>query len=65
MTGRGKIESPLLTPAEACAYLRITDNTLYRWIKEGVIPVVKIGRNYRIRASDLEEVTKSNKGASQ
>ena len=50
----GHIASPLLTPEEACKYLRISSATLYKMIKEGTVPVIKLGRQYRIRASDLD-----------
>jgi excisionase family DNA binding protein len=61
MTGNGKIDSPLLTASETCKYLRITENTLYRWIKSGKIPVIQFGKQYRIRVQDLDNVTRGNK----
>jgi excisionase family DNA binding protein len=43
-----------LTPAEVQARLRITVKTLYRLIGEGRLPAVRIGRQWRVRPSDLD-----------
>ena len=56
MSDKANIESTLLTPAEACSYLRISKPTLYKMIKDRSIPVVKIGKQYRIKAGDLNNI---------
>ena len=38
----------LLTVAEAAAYLRVSQATLWRWCQEGRVPALKIGREWRI-----------------
>lgn len=43
----------LLTVAEACAWLHITDRTLRRWRQRKVLRVVTIGSTVRIRESAL------------
>ena len=43
-----------LTIREACDAFRVGRTTLYRIIKSGRLPVLKIGRATRIRVSDLE-----------
>lgn len=43
----------LLLVREASAYLRVSNMTLYRLIKDGTLPAIRVGKNYRIRESDL------------
>lgn len=51
------IDRQWLTIAEACAYLRVTRATLYRWAREGRIRLYKMGvRATRLRRSDLERM---------
>ncbi len=50
----------LLTPEEAAQYLRVTERTVYRLLRCGDCPGVKVGRQWRIRKTDLENcLTKS------
>ena len=44
----------VLTPEEAAAYLRVNPQTVYRLLRAGRCPGVKIGRQWRIRRSDLD-----------
>ncbi len=34
--------------------MRVSNMTVYRLIKSGELPAVRIGRNFRIRAADVE-----------
>ena len=44
----------LMTVAEVAAFLRVGHRTVYRWIEEGKIPVVRLaGTTLRIRRSSL------------
>lgn len=43
----------LLTAAEVADQLRVSTMTIYRLIRTGELPAVRVGRNYRVRASDL------------
>ena len=45
----------LLTPTEARQMLRISKSTLYRLIRSGRLPSIRVGDTYRIRMSELEE----------
>ena len=45
----------LLTVAEVSAAMRVSNMTVYRLIKAGELPAVRVGKNYRIRERDLEE----------
>lgn len=44
----------LLTAAEVAEDLRVSTMTVYRLIRRGELPAVRVGRNYRVRAADLE-----------
>ena len=44
----------MLTPEEAAAYLRVNPQRVYRLLRAGRCPGVKIGRQWRIRRSDLD-----------
>jgi excisionase family DNA binding protein len=49
----------LLTVAEVAEMLRVSTMTVYRLIRSGEIPAVRIGRSYRIREPDLESYIES------
>lgn len=44
----------LLTAAEVADQLRVSTMTVYRLIRSGELPAVRVGRNYRVRASALQ-----------
>ena len=44
----------LMTVAEVAAAMRVSNMTVYRLIKNGELPAVRVGKNYRLRGSDLE-----------
>jgi excisionase family DNA binding protein len=52
--GSGPVMGPLLTVAEVAAVLRVSNMTVYRLIKAGDLPALRVGKNYRIRESELE-----------
>lgn len=43
----------LLTAAEVAEQLRVSTMTIYRLIRSGELPAVRVGRNYRVRSEDL------------
>jgi excisionase family DNA binding protein len=47
-------EHEFLTTDEVLEYLRINARTVYRLIRNGEIPAVRIGRQWRIRRNDLD-----------
>jgi excisionase family DNA binding protein len=49
-----QIDDPLLTTGEVIAILRVDTRTLYRLIRSGNIPAVRVGRQWRFKRSDLE-----------
>lgn len=44
----------LLTAAEVADQLRVSTMTIYRLIRSGELPAVRVGRNYRVRQRDLD-----------
>ena len=55
------MQEKLLTPTEVQQQLRISKSTLYRLIRSGQLPSVRIGDAYRIRALELEEYLSNTK----
>jgi excisionase family DNA binding protein len=45
----------LLTTDEVLGYLKVTSRTIYRLIRIGELPAVRIGRQWRIRRVDLDQ----------
>jgi excisionase family DNA binding protein len=46
--------STFLTTEEVLKYLRVKSRTLYRLIRSGDLPAVRVGRQWRIRRRDLD-----------
>jgi excisionase family DNA binding protein len=47
------MDDQLLTAQEVADELRVSTMTVYRLIRRGELPAVRVGRNYRVRASAL------------
>jgi excisionase family DNA binding protein len=43
-----------LTTDEVQAYLGITSRTMYRMIRAGELPAIRVGRQWRFRRSDMD-----------
>jgi excisionase family DNA binding protein len=55
MGGRGSLKGDqLLTVREVAATMRVSTMTVYRLIKSGQLPAIRVGKNYRIRESDVD-----------
>jgi excisionase family DNA binding protein len=50
-----------LTVPEVAERLRMTAMTIYRWIEDGKLPAVQVGRHYRIRAADVDAMLDSSR----
>ena len=50
---RGFAGDPLLTVGEVAATMRVSSMTVYRLIKGGELAAIRVGKNYRIRESDV------------
>jgi excisionase family DNA binding protein len=44
-----------LTTREVLRYLKVNARTIYRLIRTGELPAVRIGRQWRFRRSDLDD----------
>jgi excisionase family DNA binding protein len=44
----------LQTVSEVAATMRVSNMTVYRLIKNGELPAMRVGKNYRIRETDVE-----------
>ncbi|MGH9194529.1 MAG: helix-turn-helix domain-containing protein [Acidimicrobiia bacterium] len=50
----GYVGEPLLTVSEVASTMRVSNMTVYRLIKSGQLPAIRVGKNYRIRQSDMD-----------
>jgi excisionase family DNA binding protein len=50
----GMTRSEIMTTEEVIAFLRVNTRTLYRLIRTGDFPAVRVGRQWRFRRTDLE-----------
>ena len=46
---------------EVAELLKVSKMTLYRYIKSKKLPAIKLGKEYRVSASDLQAFLDSNK----
>ncbi len=51
---------PILTVPEVSRYLKLSKSKVYYLIQKGQIPYLRIGRNVRIRESDLKKWVDAN-----
>ena len=50
----------IYTVPQVAEYLQISRSKMYDWVKRGKIPHFRIGRNVRIRESDLQAYIDAN-----
>jgi excisionase family DNA binding protein len=54
--GRSRyVGEPLLTVGEVASTMRVSNMTIYRLIKSGQLPAIRVGKNYRVRESDMNQ----------
>jgi excisionase family DNA binding protein len=51
---RAFVTGRLFTVAEVAEAMRVSNMTVYRLIKSGQLPALRVGKGYRIFESDLE-----------
>ena len=44
----------ILTLDEMKKYLRVHEMTLYRWVKNGIVPGFKVGGRWRFKKSEVD-----------
>jgi excisionase family DNA binding protein len=57
-TRRAMLRKPLLTTHEVAELLQIKEATVRRWIRDGELPAVNLGRDWRVAVVQLEEFIK-------
>ena len=50
-----RLETPLLTPAEAAQLLAVKPSWIYEAVRAGTLPCLRIGRHIRFTRTMLEE----------
>lgn len=48
-----------LSIKEICAYLGVSDDTVYRWIKSHDMPTHKMGRLWKFKINEIDEWVKT------
>ncbi len=48
------LDQEILTVEQAAEYLQVHKMTLYRYIREGLLPAVRLGKMYRLFRRDIE-----------
>ena len=51
---RSFVGDRLLTVGEVAETMRVSNMTVYRLIKAGELPALRVGKSYRIRESEME-----------
>src|SRR5436309_9769866 len=59
------MDDTFLTTEEVLAYLQVNLRTVYRLIKAGKIPAVRVGRQWRFRKRDIDAWLDSSRPASR
>lgn len=54
-TNSGVTLPSFLTTEEVLGYLKVNPRTIYRLIRSGELPAIRIGRQWRFRRSDLND----------
>jgi len=48
------MKEKFLTAEEAAKIFKVDTETMYRWLRKGVLPGIKIGGVWRVRIEDIE-----------
>ena len=57
----GPREVDIFTPAQVAGYLHLRKDTIYRYIRAGKLPAVRLGRYYRVSRDDLDVFLLANR----
>ena len=50
-----KTEDRWLSVDEICRYLGVSNDTIYKWIKEKGMPARRVGRLWKFKITDIDE----------
>jgi excisionase family DNA binding protein len=59
VTNVGDRQHELLTVREIADAMRVSTMTVYRLIRAGALPAIRVGKHFRIRARDLDQYLES------
>ncbi len=63
--GSRLINQELMTIKEVADFLRISTISAYSWVREGRLPAIRIGKEWRVRSRDLDEWLELRRSAKQ
>lgn len=46
---------------DIAVYLSVTEDTARAWVREGKLPACKVGRRYKFKLSEIDELVRSGK----
>ncbi|HUZ77536.1 MAG TPA: helix-turn-helix domain-containing protein [Chloroflexota bacterium] len=49
------VNNELMTIKEVADFLRISTISAYSWVRDGRLPAIRIGKEWRVRSRDLDE----------
>lgn len=55
----GNPDIPTYSLAEAAVYLSVSKQTIWRWVRSGQLPAIRVGFRYRIKKTDLDGMVKA------
>jgi excisionase family DNA binding protein len=50
---------PWFSVEDVAIHLRVSKETVYRWLEKGKIPAHRVGKQWRFKASEVDEWVKS------
>ncbi len=59
-----RVPSELMTVEQVAAYLQLHKLTIYKFIRSGDLPALRLGRSFRVRRADVDEFLEAHKVAS-
>lgn len=63
--GGSGADSDWLSTKDAASYLEISEPTLFRWMKEGLVSFYKVGRATRFKRASLDAVIEKRTGSKE
>lgn len=54
MARREPVGGALVTVSEVASLMRVSTMTVYRLIRAGDLPAIRVGKNFRIREADVQ-----------
>ena len=63
MRAENRTPADLMTVDQVAAYLQLNKLTVYKFIRAGDLPAVRLGRSFRIRRADVDQFLEAHKVA--